>query len=366
MATLTGRDVSAGHYDPTMDESRRSGAAAPDVSNLLSRHASQLYDDSRLMPMLRQLLRGTCQLAGAVGGSVSLVDSDAGRYTKIAELGTACQLGQSFPLDEGVTGHVVERRAPVVLASYRGIRSGHLKAGHPAWDGAVAAIPIWWRADIVAVNVIFVGAARQFSTGEVDGLELVTQVVAPGLVSAVERELPDRAPTRRRDVPWLDRAAPESSGSDQSLQEVVSGLVDLAQRASGSRLDPLDSFEVRVLPGDARHRLLVRPDRAAAASRAGSEGWQELLDSSGTRELVPVYDTVGSRDGASGEDNPFTAREREVVSLLARGLSDRAIATDLCLSPKTVEKHVSAVLRKSGTTSRTAAVVRCMERHWLS
>jgi hypothetical protein len=35
------------------------------------------------------------------------------------------------------------------------------------------------------------------------------------------------------------------------------------------------------------------------------------------------------------------------------------------ISPKTVEKHVGALLRKTGTTSRTAAVMRALERGWL-
>jgi hypothetical protein len=51
--------------------------------------------------------------------------------------------------------------------------------------------------------------------------------------------------------------------------------------------------------------------------------------------------------------------------LLARGLSDRSIAHELLISPKTVEKHVGAVLRKTGTSSRTAAVMCALERNWL-
>jgi DNA-binding NarL/FixJ family response regulator len=58
-------------------------------------------------------------------------------------------------------------------------------------------------------------------------------------------------------------------------------------------------------------------------------------------------------------------REREVGALLARGLSDRAMADEMIISVKTVEKHVGAVLRKTGTNSRTAAVVRAVESGWL-
>ena len=50
-----------------------------------------------------------------------------------------------------------------------------------------------------------------------------------------------------------------------------------------------------------------------------------------------------------------------MLRLLADGLSDREIAARLGISPKTVEKHVGAVLRKTGTPSRTAAVVHALE-----
>ena len=54
------------------------------------------------------------------------------------------------------------------------------------------------------------------------------------------------------------------------------------------------------------------------------------------------------------------------TALLVGGLSDREIAARLGISPKTVEKHVGAVLHKTGTAGRTAAVVHALERGWLS
>lgn len=59
-----------------------------------------------------------------------------------------------------------------------------------------------------------------------------------------------------------------------------------------------------------------------------------------------------ARSNAAG----LTEREHEVLSLVADGLSNAGIARRLFLSPKTVERHVSAVLRKLGVEDRTAAV----------
>jgi DNA-binding CsgD family transcriptional regulator len=56
-------------------------------------------------------------------------------------------------------------------------------------------------------------------------------------------------------------------------------------------------------------------------------------------------------------DNPagLTPREMDVLSLLAQGLRNSEIASDLVVSPKTVDHHVSAVLRKLGVNNRRSA-----------
>ena len=54
----------------------------------------------------------------------------------------------------------------------------------------------------------------------------------------------------------------------------------------------------------------------------------------------------------------LTARQREVLAGLARGHSNRALSQSLGCAEKTVEVHVSAVLEKSGVSSRTALLAR--------
>jgi pimeloyl-ACP methyl ester carboxylesterase/DNA-binding CsgD family transcriptional regulator len=63
----------------------------------------------------------------------------------------------------------------------------------------------------------------------------------------------------------------------------------------------------------------------------------------------------GAREPAV-ESDLLTAREREVLALVARGLTDQEIAEQLVLSPHTVHRHVANVRRKLGSSSRSAAV----------
>jgi len=73
----------------------------------------------------------------------------------------------------------------------------------------------------------------------------------------------------------------------------------------------------------------------------------------GFGSLLPA---PGVRPAASAE--AFTPREREVLALLARGLSNRDIAAALEISTHTAKFHVNSILQKLGVERRTEAVIR--------
>jgi LuxR family maltose regulon positive regulatory protein len=64
--------------------------------------------------------------------------------------------------------------------------------------------------------------------------------------------------------------------------------------------------------------------------------------------------------------DPLTAREREVLELIAEGLSNREIAARLFIATSTVKWYVHSLLRKLEADSRTKAISRARERHLLS
>lgn len=70
---------------------------------------------------------------------------------------------------------------------------------------------------------------------------------------------------------------------------------------------------------------------------------------------------------AAGPAGPFgdlTEREREILGLLAHGLTNAAIAERLFLSPKTVRNHVSNIFGKLQVANRAEAIVRARDAGW--
>jgi len=96
----------------------------------------------------------------------------------------------------------------------------------------------------------------------------------------------------------------------------------------------------------------VEPSALAAAIRAVAAG-HVLLGPEIAAELL----RPGPADAASAADPQLTAREREVLELIARGRSNREIARALTVSEKTVKTHVSNVLMKLGVADRTQAAL---------
>jgi DNA-binding NarL/FixJ family response regulator len=69
---------------------------------------------------------------------------------------------------------------------------------------------------------------------------------------------------------------------------------------------------------------------------------------------------------AASDAESLTAREHQVLELLADGLSNRQIGERLFISVKTVSVHVSAVLRKLGVSTRTEAAAAARRRGLVS
>jgi len=97
----------------------------------------------------------------------------------------------------------------------------------------------------------------------------------------------------------------------------------------------------------------VPPSELEAAIRTVHRGGSVLDPAIATRVLAEVSNPGA---GDAGLDQ-LTAREREVLALLGRGLSNRDLAAALFVAEKTVKTHVSAILSKLHLTDRTQAAL---------
>ena len=132
---------------------------------------------------------------------------------------------------------------------------------------------------------------------------------------------------------------------------IETGAPVIALISEVSQISELRSAGVRGLLGRE-----AGPDRIAAAVLAVQQG---LLALEPRFELPMV---------APLEDLPLeglTDREREVLQLMAEGLSNKSIAFRLEISEHTVKFHVNGILRKLGAQSRTDAVVRATRLGWI-
>jgi DNA-binding NarL/FixJ family response regulator len=102
----------------------------------------------------------------------------------------------------------------------------------------------------------------------------------------------------------------------------------------------------------------ARPAEIVDAVRVVARG-DSLLFPAAIRDLAARHAPVRARTSRALAE--LTAREREILTLMARGLSNGEIAGELYLGLQTVKTHVSSLLRKLGARDRTQAVITAYE-----
>jgi len=97
------------------------------------------------------------------------------------------------------------------------------------------------------------------------------------------------------------------------------------------------------------------PEQLLAAIRTVAAG-DALLSSSVTRRVIKQFTKLPPRTPPTGFDE-LTSREHEVLQLLAQGLSNAEIGTQLYIGETTVKTHVTRVLQKLDVRDRAQAIV---------
>jgi NarL family two-component system response regulator LiaR len=179
-----------------------------------------------------------------------------------------------------------------------------------------------------------------------EGVEVVGEA-ADGHQALAQAEL------LRPDVILMDLVMPRLDG--------VEAMRELRRRRGGGnpiKVIVLTSFldDERLLPaiqaGAAGYLLKdAEPAELTRAVRAAHEGQAIIAPAAAARLMEAI-----AQDGPSPRER-LTAREQEVLGLIARGRSNKRIAFELGISEKTVKAHVGRVLAKLGVADRTQAAL---------
>jgi DNA-binding NarL/FixJ family response regulator len=199
-----------------------------------------------------------------------------------------------------------------------------------------------------------------------DDDDLVRAGLAELLADEASIEIVGQARTGREAVDGARRLKPDVVLMDVRMPDLdgIAATEELVRAAPGARVLILTTFEqddyiFRALRGGASGFLLkrTRPEELIAAVHAVASG-DSLLSPSVTRRVIDRMAQQPTPDLSNrAKLDELTAREREVLDLVAGGLSNGEIAAALVIGDATVRSHIRRILMKLGLRDRVQIVI---------
>jgi DNA-binding NarL/FixJ family response regulator len=203
----------------------------------------------------------------------------------------------------------------------------------------------------------------------VDDDDLMRAGLAAVLETDQQIEVVGQAATGREAVALARRCAPDVVLMDVRMPDLdgIAATRELSGAAPDTKVLILTTFEeddyiFGGLRAGASGFLLkrTRPEELLAAVHTIAAG-ESLLSPSVTRRVIDRMAHEPARAVVARDAEELTPREREVLVLLARGLSNAEIAHELVIEASTAKTHVKRILMKLGLRDRVQAVIYAYE-----
>ncbi|GAA0945692.1 response regulator [Virgisporangium aurantiacum] len=210
------------------------------------------------------------------------------------------------------------------------------------------------------VRVLVVDDQRLIRDGIASLLGLQPGVTVVG-TAANGREAVEQAVTLRPDVVLMDVRMPDVDG--------ITALETIRRQAPGCRVVMLTTFddEEYVVPamraGATGYLLKDLPARELAGAVRMAHAGVAQLDPAAAARVAAALTPSQKEPPTIGQ--PLTSRELDVLRFIARGATNREIATQLHLSEGTVKNHISRLLTRLGLRDRTQAALYAREHGFL-
>jgi DNA-binding NarL/FixJ family response regulator len=185
-----------------------------------------------------------------------------------------------------------------------------------------------------------------------DGIEVVGEAV-DGAAAVTE------AARLHPDVVLMDIQMPTVDGIE-ATRRILRGPAPLPRIAVLTTFSASEIVYDALVAGASGFLLKDMPGVQLIGAIRAIAGGEELLAPALTRRLVEQFVAARRRPAAPGLER-LTAREREVLGLVARGLSNAEIAQHLVLGVETIKTHVSRILDKLQLRDRVQAVILAYE-----
>lgn len=190
-----------------------------------------------------------------------------------------------------------------------------------------------------------------------ENIEVIQEVADGEEALASAREL-------RPDVILMDVNLPTMNGI-QATREIKAFAPRVAVIVLTAYHDDEQLLQAERAGAAAYFPKYVTPVQLIDAVRRVYDG-ENLLNAAANDVRVAGGET--SQDAMLSEDDkfvPLSGREMEILQYVARGYSNKEIATDLSISRQTVKNHMTAILRKLTVDDRTQAALYALRRGWI-